>query len=160
MVCILTIVSVVWVFKSTLPVNIVTSPWCFRIVSQVSVLHLTLNPYKCLNQAPHIGTSKGMSSAGSPLEYINPFHLKNIWGFFFLSPIPLSISQFWTCCYFHKHFSLCCLIPAGGNRSISGSQWKLCLCLQIWCFLRSIGVDLRQIKKLRGKEIYQYYALN
>lgn len=80
--------------------------------------------------------------------------------FFVLCPIPLSISRSWTCCYFHKHFSLCCLIPAGGNRSISGSQWKSCHFLKKWCFLRSIGVDLRQIIKLRGKELYQYYALN
>lgn len=113
----------------------------------------------CLNQIPHVGTSKDIGSAGSPLEYINPFYFKPRKGY----PSPscsIIHTQVLGLLLFPKRFSLCCVIPAGDNGNISGTQWKLCHCLLKWCLLRSTGIDLRQIKKLRGKQIYQYYVVN
>lgn len=114
----------------------------------------------CLKEIPQVGTCKDIGSVGYTLEYINPFSFKS--GEDYPSSFLLSIIhiQVLGLLLLPKCFPLCCVIPAGGNGNISGSRWKLCHCLLKWRLLRSTGIDLRQVKKLRGQQIYQYYVVN
>lgn len=113
----------------------------------------------CLKEIPQVGISKDIGSVGYTLKYINPFFSNPEKAILLLSCSIIHILVLGLL-LLPKCFPLCCVIPAGGNGNISGSRWKLCHCLLKWCLLRSTGIDLRQIKKLRGQQIYQYYVVN